>query len=55
MLEAVYSDCQQLGVVLLDFDDNGEKSPQELQSMALMYDAIKKDCAELEYWEANEV
>jgi hypothetical protein len=54
-LKAVYTDNDQLSAVLLDFDDNGTHSPDELMDMEQMYDAVKKDCAEVEYREAHEL
>ena len=53
MLEAVYSDNDQLGVALLDFDDNGTKSPAELKDMEQMYAQIKQECAQIEHREAS--
>jgi hypothetical protein len=55
MLEAVYSDNDQLDAVLLEFDDYGTRSPEELVELKRMYDAVKQSCIEIEYWEAHEL
>jgi hypothetical protein len=36
MLEAVYADSERLSAALLDFDDNGTRSPQELRKLEQM-------------------
>jgi len=55
MIESVYSDDPTVGVALLDFDNNGSRDPVELEDMEQMYGAIKKECTEIEYWEAHEL
>jgi len=55
MVELVYSDEPLLGVALLDFDNGGTRDPDEMEELERMYDAIKKECCEMEYWEASEL
>jgi len=55
MLASVYSNTAPLFVELFDMDGSGQESPEELDEMERTVEQIKRECIEIEYWEAKEL
>ena len=55
MLETVFTDSDNACVVLLDFDNNGEHTSEEMKNLEQVYEEIKTTYCGHEYLEACEV
>jgi hypothetical protein len=53
MVESVYTDNENIGVCVLDFDATDDEKSRDEQEQ--MYAAIKKQCIEAEYWYDSEL